>query len=463
MKSKISRLILAGLLAAMLAGCGKGPLDPKNPVKLTLWHTYDQQMKASMDDLIDEFNGTIGEREGIIIETGFVAVASDLHEKLLTAASGAPGSPKLPDIAVVYPRAAVTLAEKGLLLDLGEQFSEMELSGYVPAFLEEGKMGGDTLYILPIAKSTDVLYVNTTIFDRLSKDMGVTLSQLATFEGILDAAEKYYTWTDAKTPDIPNDGKAFFYPDEPFNNAMIGFRQLEDDFVTDQALNLSSTFFQKIWDSYYPGAVKGYIAIFDKYANYLIQTGEIVCATSSSAGVTFYSDTVTYADNTKEEAVLAVLPYPVFEGGEKIAMQRGGGMCVFKSDAKKEYAAGVFLKWLTEPEQNLRFTSRTGYMPVTGAAFEDLMARETASAASDNIGKLLKTVIDMQRDYTLYVPPVFDGFEELQKRYKEDLLKTTGDSRREYLELLGAADPDAAYKAVSRGVLERFISGDKIR
>jgi len=458
MKSKISLLMIAGLMAATLAGCQKGPLDPKNPVALTLWHTYDQQMKASMDDLIDVFNGTIGEREGIIIETGFVAVALDLHEKLLTAASGAPGSPKLPDIAVVYPRVAVTLAEKGLLLDLGGQFSETELSGYVPAFLEEGRMGGSTLYILPIAKSTDVLYVNTTIFDRLSKDTGVTLSQLATFEGILDAAEKYYAWTDAKTPDVPNDGKAFFYPDEPFNNAMIGFRQLGDDFVTDQTLNLSSPAFQKIWDSFYPGAVKGHIAIFDKYANYLIQTGEIVCATSSSAGVTFYSDTVTYADNTKEEAVMAVLPYPVFEGGEKIAMQRGGGMCVFKSDAKKEYAAGVFLKWLTEPDQNLRFTSRTGYLPVTGAAFEDLMARETASAASDNIGKLLKTVIDMQREYVFYVPPVFDGFEELQKRYKKDLLKTAGDSRREYLELLGASDPDTAYEAASRGVMERFVS-----
>ena len=458
MKSKISLLIMAGLMAATLAGCRKGPLDPKNPVTLTLWHTYDQQMKASMDDLIDEFNGTIGEREGIIIETGFVAVALDLHEKLLTAASGAPGSPKLPDIAVVYPRVAVTLVEKGLLLDLGEQFSETELSGYVPAFLEEGRMGGSTLYILPIAKSTDVLYVNTTIFDRLSKDTGVTLSQLATFEGILGAAEKYYAWTDAKTPDVPNDGKAFFYPDEPFNNAMIGFRQLGDDFVTDQTLNLSSPAFQKIWDSFYPGAVKGHLAIFDKYANYLIQTGEIVCATSSSAGVTFYSDTVTYADNTKEEAVMAVLPYPVFEGGEKIAMQRGGGMCVFKSDAKKEYAAGVFLKWLTEPDQNLRFTSRTGYLPVTGAAFEDLMARETASAASDNIGKLLKTVIDMQREYVFYVPPVFDGFEELQKRYKKDLLKTAGDSRREYLELLGASDPDTAYEAASRGVMGRFVS-----
>jgi len=445
-------------MAATLAGCRKGPLDSKNPVTLTLWHTYDQQMKASMDDMIDEFNGTIGEREGIIIETGFVAVALDLHEKLLTAASGAPGSPKLPDIAVVYPRVAVTLVEKGLLLDLGEQFSETELSGYVPAFLEEGRMGGSTLYILPIAKSTDVLYVNTTIFDRLSKDTGVTLSQLATFEGILDAAEKYYAWTDAKTPDVPNDGKAFFYPDEPFNNAMIGFRQLGDDFVTDQTLNLSSPAFQKIWDSFYPGAVKGHIAIFDKYANYLIQTGEIVCATSSSAGVTFYSDTVTYADNTKEEAVMAVLPYPVFESGEKIAMQRGGGMCVFKSDAKKEYAAGVFLKWLTEPDQNLRFTSRTGYLPVTGAAFEDLMARETASAASDNIGKLLKTVIDMQREYVFYVPPVFDGFEELQKRYKKDLLKTAGDSRREYLELLGASDPDTAYEAASRGVMGRFVS-----
>lgn len=459
MKKIICLLVLASLLTTLFAGCGKSDsLDPENPVTLTLWHPYDQQMKTGMDELIDEFNETVGAREGIIIKTTFVAVAAELHKKLIMAAGGDPGSPELPDLAVVYPGVAVSLAEKGMLMDFADQFSEEELSRYVPAFLEEGRLGGDTLYILPVAKSTEVLYVNATIFDRFAKETGVTLSQLATFEGILDAAEKYYAWTDAKTPDIPNDGKAFFYPEYLLNHAMIGYEQLGEDFTAGQSLNLSSPVFPRIWDSYYPYAVKGGVAIFNNYSNYLAQTGDVVCMTSTSVSVTFFRDSVTYADNTKEEAKFAVLPYPVFEGGKKITMQRGGGMCVIKSNSIKEYAAGVFLKWLTAPEQNLRFVAYTGYIPVTEAAFGDFMTREIDSITNENIKKLFATVAAMHNEYTFYVPPVFNGFEELQKRYKDDLLKAAENSRREYLSLLGEMEQDAAYKTVARGTLEKFIA-----
>ena len=42
---------------------------------------------------------------------------------------------------------------------------------------------------------------------------------------------------------------------------------------------------------------------------------------ASSASVLYYSDTVTYPDNTSEQVEIASMPYPVFEGGEKLVMQ----------------------------------------------------------------------------------------------------------------------------------------------
>lgn len=47
----------------------------------------------------------------------------------------------------------------------------------------------------------------------------------STFEGLADAAQKYYDWTDAKTPDVPNDGKAFYAADSWVNLAQAGMRQ----------------------------------------------------------------------------------------------------------------------------------------------------------------------------------------------------------------------------------------------
>jgi multiple sugar transport system substrate-binding protein len=451
--------IIAVLLAALLTSCAKSGLpDPKDPLTLTLWHTYGEPMGTAMDELVDEFNGTIGARQGIVVRTAFVADASILNEKLLMAVDGDPGSPELPDIAIIYPSIAGKIAEKGLLMDIASQFSEDELSRYVPEFLAEGKLGGDRLYILPIAKSTEVLYVNTTIFDRLAKDTGITLSQLATVEGILDAAEKYFIWTDAKTPDIPGDGKAFFYPEELFNFAMTGYAQLGDNFLSAQELNLSSPIFQRIWNAYYPYAVKGQVAIFDKYNSYLIQIGDIVCATGTSAGAIFCPDSVTYPDNTKEDADIAILPYPVFEGGEKIALQRGAGMCVLQSDSKREYAAGIFLKWLTEPQQNLRFTAGTGYMPVTEAAFGDYMAREIAGVDNRNIKRVMETVVEMQTAYSFYIPPVFDSFDELKNKYNKDMRRTAENARLEFMGLPGGQNPAAALEAASHSAMEQFIT-----
>jgi multiple sugar transport system substrate-binding protein len=50
----------------------------------------------------------------------------------------------------------------------------------------------------PIAKSTEVLFVNKTLFARFSEATGVTMDSLSTFEGIKEAAEIYYEWSGGK-------------------------------------------------------------------------------------------------------------------------------------------------------------------------------------------------------------------------------------------------------------------------
>ena len=42
-------------------------LKAKEPITLTLWHNYGGQMKNTMDEMIDEFNESIGAEQGVII------------------------------------------------------------------------------------------------------------------------------------------------------------------------------------------------------------------------------------------------------------------------------------------------------------------------------------------------------------------------------------------------------------
>ena len=444
-------LILAGLVLTTLTGCDStNPLDPRNPVTLALWHPYGQQMGTAIEELIEEFNHTVGAEQGIIVQTTYIADASELNDRLLAAVNDDPGAPDFPDIAIIYPRVGIILAENDLLLDLSTQFSEEEISRYVPSFIEEGRFSDDdTLYILPIAKSTEVLYVNTTIFDRFAADTGVTLSRLATFEGLIDVAEKYYVWSG---------GKDFIHMREMFNLAMTGFHQLGEDFLANEEPNFSSHVYERIWSVYYPRAVQGGVAIFEGYGNYLIATGEAVCDYGTSASIIFYPDTVTYSDNTKEDLVLAILPQPVFEGGEKVALQRGGGLCIFKSNTGKEYAAGVFLKWLTDPEQNLRFIAQNGYLPVMEAAFNEFLQKGLDIVEDPNVMNVHETLIQMKREYSFYFPPTFDGYDEIRRNYNRTMMKEAENSRQEFLSLLDEHDPETAFKIASEYALEQFKS-----
>jgi multiple sugar transport system substrate-binding protein len=435
--------------AILITGCGKKSiLDPNNPVTLVLWHQYGEQMKISMDELINEFNNTVGREQGIIVETGLVAGERIINEHLMTAINGDPGAPKLPDIATIYPRMGVLLMEADLLLDLSVLFSEKELSGYIQDFIDYGRLNTDGLYIFPFAKSTEVLFVLTTIFDRFSRDTGITLSHLSTFEGLTDAADKYYLWSG---------GKSFLHFNDPFNFTVIGFQQMGSDFLEGNRMNFTSPYFNRIWNNFYPMAVQGGISTFEGYGSNYARSGDIVCILGTSAGVIHNPETITYSDNTREASQWIALPYPVFEQGEKVVIQRGAGMCIFKSSKEKEYAAGVFLKWFTEPEQNMRFTRRTGYIPVTEAAYGDLMAQEIINIESPAIRNLYETLIQMRREYRFYVPPVFTEYENIQRDYRSALPRTAANSRREFLNMGGRKNP-TAYETVSNGVFQMFIN-----
>jgi multiple sugar transport system substrate-binding protein len=151
------------------------------------------------------------------------------------------------------------------------------------------------------------------------------------------------------------------------------------------------------------------------------------------------------------------LPYPIFEGGEKTAFQRGGGICVTKSDEAREYAACLFLNWLTEAERNLYFCVNIGYMPVRSAAFERIMAGNYPAIENPVAEKTLLTVTAMQEDYRFYFPPVFDGFDALQTQYAEELRAAAQVGRDEYLRLIETMDEEAAFRGVSDGAMENYI------
>ena len=124
MKKIICSILSVLLLLTALSGCaGNSPLDPKDPVTLTMWHNYGGDMQQTMDLLIDEFNATVGREKGIVVNVTAISSSSDLNNSLAMIVNDDPGAPEMPDIFTGYPKVAVQFQEKGMLANLADYFT----------------------------------------------------------------------------------------------------------------------------------------------------------------------------------------------------------------------------------------------------------------------------------------------------------------------------------------------------
>ena len=446
-------LLIAALL--LCAGCSGAAKNEETPTTITVWHVYGGQTDSPLNDLIEEFNQTVGKEQQINVQVTSVSNSNTIHELVLAAANGEPGAAELPDIFSSYPKTVMALPDDSILVDYQDYFSEEELSAFIPAFMEEG-MVNDRLVVLPVAKSTEIMFINQTIFDRFSQATGVTLEDLDTWEGLFKAAEVYADWTDAQTPDIPDDAKSMFVHDYYFNYFQVGAESLGEDFFQGDRLAFGPAF-QTAWEPLAQAALQGGVWLKSGYATESIRTGDSIVSVASSASILYYSDVVTYPDNTSEEITIISRPCPVFEAGENLVMQRGVGFCTVRSTPEREQAAVTFLKWLTEPERNVEFVTRAGYMPVTQVAFENELPKAIEGLESAKYASLYQAYLDTQANYEFYVPPQLETYLSLETTLEDQVRTQLALGRQDYLEAgeTGLAQISADRLQAFREIMER--------
>ena len=423
MKKALS-LILAGLLLLLsLTGCSqKTKLDPDDPVTLTMWHVYGSQTESPLNDSINEFNRTVGKEKGVVINVVSISSSSAIDEALTAAAKNTPGVPALPDLFTAYPRVAEIIGYDRLL-NWNDYFTEQELDTFVDEFIEEGYFD-DKLLMLPVAKSTELLFVNQTLFDKFGSAANVSTESLSTFEGLFTACEKYYDWSD---------GQDMFQINDFYHYSLTGMAAFGEDFVVDGKLNLESEAFGKVWEPMAHAGIHGGLCLGDGYASDRWKTGEVISNIGSTAGILYLRDYVTYADNTTEDIETSILAYPHFANGDATVVHRGGGLFALKNeDDRKNEAAAIFAKWLTEKENSLGFVTKAGYLPVTNDAFDSLFAN-TDTFENEKYRLLYNAVNGMADEYTYCEVPVFEGASDTQSSFEKNVKSVLSTAHEEYL------------------------------
>ena len=444
------RRTLAFILAVIcvlwqLTGCT--PTDrpsSENPVTLTIWHVYGSQTKSPFNTAIDEFNNTVGKENGITVNVVSVTSSSAIDKALAASVNGEPGAEELPDLFTAYPRVAQIVGTNRLLA-WDEYFSEEELSVFKQEFLQEGYFDSQLL-MLPIAKSTEALYLNKTLFADFSAQTGVSMEQLQSYEGLFDAANTYFDWSG---------GKHFVQLNDFYHYAMLGTKIHGGEFIRDGKLQLEDPAFETVWKLLARAAIYGGICLDDGYAATRWKTVEIISNIGSTADILYQPDQVIYPDNTTQAVEIISMPYPLFLEDAASAVHRGGGLFAIRSsNERKNYAAAVFAKWLTEQNNNLRFVTEAGYLPVTDAAFDKLLT-DPELIQKENYRQLYETASVMIEEYSLWAIPVFEGASNTQSHFEESVKLALRSAHGQYIERVRSGeDPEMVLDELTNDSLD---------
>lgn len=447
MKKKIGvfSLVVLLVLSVTLAGCSASPatkvkLSPDDPVSLEVWHYYNGPQKEAFDEMVAEFNDTVGMEKGITVEAFNKGNVNELTDAVLASANKKVGADEVPDIFAGYADTAYQVDKLGMVASLDNYLTKKEIEEYIPSYIEEGRFDSEeNLKIFPFAKSMEVMMINKTDWDKFASATGASLDSLNTIEGLTETAQKYYDWSG---------GKAFFNRDAMANYMIIGSKQLGVEIFEvkngEVTFNLDKDVMRKLWDNYYVPFINGYFASYGRFASDDAKTGDIIALVGSSSGATYYPTKVTVSDTESYPIETVVMQAPEFKDGKKVAVQQGAGMVVVKSDERKEYASTVFLKWLTDAKRNIDFSITSGYLPVkkeanTREMLETAVEEAGDNAISDNLAKTLPIAVDITNNNELYTNKAFEGGTNARNILEASMKKKA------------AADAEAVKAAVASG------------
>ncbi len=411
-------------------------LDPKNPINVTLWHYYSSESKIVFENLVKDFNSTVGVEKGVIITPVAKSSIKELESELTDSSQGVVTAAEMPDIFTAYEDKLIELDALGKLCDLNTYFTDEDKDKYVDDFIrinDDGK-----LLSIPIVKSTEIMYLEKNQLDEFSKETNYDYSDLSTWEDYYELSRQYYMWTDNKTPEVMWDGKSFMGFDSVPNYIVVGNKQLGIDIIDGANKNvvLNKDALKRIFDIYYTGKSIGYFDAIGVFRSDDVKANEIVAYAGSTSGVAFFPTQIVAGDKILPSELL-IKNYPYFEGGDSYAIQQGANMAISNSTPEKQEGAALFLKWITEPDQNLTFSMASGYLPVEEAAFGESFDQKIAEMSKgeqkqQNVATAYEYSSDQILNRKTYATEVFEGSYSVRNILSNTLITISDNGKEKF-------------------------------
>lgn len=399
-------------------------------LSLSIWHVYGSQTTSPVNELIQEFNKTVGAENNIKVSVTSVSSTFAIEQAIMASVNGEPGAVDLPDMFTAFGRIAQDL-DGVELIDWQDYFTKDELDEFIPEYLADGTYNGRVVAI-PVAKSTDILFVNKTLIEKY---LGYTPNEenFGTFEQIFTASDEYYE----------KSGQTMFQSNDMYLYFLNAVSSLNGEFIKDNRPDVFSDEFEKAFKPFAKSAIYGSIHVGHSYASDRWKTGEIAAHIGSTGDILYLRDYVTYPNNVREYIDIGYLPYPHFEGYPRTVTMRGAGLFAQKSeDERKNEACVIFAKWLSFKENNLKLTTSIGCAPTTKIAREAL-ASDINNIANKDYLNLYETVIGMRENVsTLISQPIYDKCATLRGDFEKEIKTALISAQVEYKATVGDNEKD---------------------
>ena len=439
---KLFAILLALTLVFSLSGChgARDKIEFEIPEEFDTSKDYEISFWAKNDTNINQtkvYERAISEFEALYpnikvnmkLYTDYGRIYNDVITNISTDTT--------PNICITYPdHIATYLTGSNIVVPLDDLLTDEKygLGGsevkfdaptkdqIVPKFLEEGKIGGH-YYAMPYMRSTEALYINKDLLNKLGYEVPDVLTWDFVFEVSDKAAEQ-----DADGIYIANGQKVmlpFIY--KSTDNMMIQMLKQKNAGYSDGSGNIQifNDTTRDILFEISKHAKKGSFSTFkiSSYPGNFLNAGQCVFAVDSTAGATWMGSHAPLSDISDDKFVefeTVVRPIPQYDTENIQMISQGPSMCLFsKDDPNEVIASWLFMQYLLTNDIQIAYSKTEGYIPVTTKAqesdeYQKYINHEPSEEPEFYQVKLDAAKLLLDNIDNTFVTPVFNGSASLR-------------------------------------------------
>jgi multiple sugar transport system substrate-binding protein/sn-glycerol 3-phosphate transport system substrate-binding protein len=341
-------------------------LQDLDGVTVTFWHVWDGLPGSALEALVSEFNAQ--NDWGIRVNSRFMGTFDELFTSVTTVL----GSSEQPDIVVAYNYQAATWDTNDQVVDLNPYLNDpvwgmgQDSEDFFPPFWNSDVVDGKRLGV-PVLRTGQYLFYNQT----WAAELGFETPPSTPTQFRRQACAAFAA--NQQDDDPENDGTGGYILSTDYSAILAWIGGFGGDILTPQAEGFQfdtqpvQNTFRYLRDLYDRGcAWLSEDQLPD--TDFAARRGLFASGSLLDVPEQFY----TFSQTTNRDH-WTLIPYPSIQG-EPVVDVYGPSAEILKSTAGRELAAWLFIRWLSESEHQIRFTTATSSLPLRSEAQKLMVA-----------------------------------------------------------------------------------------